>query len=176
MVLINCGSDDNVVVNNNNDSSGNDNNNDTPSAFEPQNIEIEVALKCFFVASVEGVTTTYYSAMYTQEEFNDFIHQSMCYEDILIPSLFDNTFNFEEYQLLVAADYISIYEQTLDITSVTEYENKVIAVVENLESDFSYDLIAVPLIAVTIVKMPKIDKPVEFDTSLLWWSLNDDWL
>jgi len=93
---------------------------------------------------------------------------------ILIPSLFDNTFNFEEYQLLVASDYVSIYEQTLDITSVTEYENKVIAVVENLESDFSYDLIGIPFIAVTIVKMPKIDKPVEFDTSLLLSSQNDD--
>jgi len=54
-----------------------------------------------------------------------------------------------------------------NITSVTEYENKLIAVIENLESDFSYDLIAIPLIAVTIVKMPKIDKPVEFDISLL---------
>jgi len=77
-----------------------------------KNIEIEVALKCFFATYV-GDVTKYYSAIYTQEEFNDFIHENMCYEDILIPSLFDNAFNFEEYQLLVSSDYISIYEQTL---------------------------------------------------------------
>jgi len=82
MMLINCGSDDNVVVNNNNDSSGSDNNNDIPTTFEPQNVEIELALKCFFIIPEE--TTRYFSAIYTQEEFNDFIHQSvMHYENIL---------------------------------------------------------------------------------------------
>jgi len=54
---------------------------------------------------------------------------------------------------------------TINITLVTEYENEIKVVLENLIVSVTADAITFPY---EIVKMPKTDKPIVLDTSLLW--------
>jgi len=166
MVLINCSSDDDAVVNNNND-------NDTNTTFEPQNIETEVMLKGFSELYPLYSSTDDYLVVHFQQELNSFIGRiSFKY----YKNEYLQNFDFDQYQLLVV---FNIEHSTLfsaGITSITEYENEIKVIVEYLEIDLQSiienegDIIVIPnilLFPVEIVKMPKIDKPVEFDTSLI---------
>jgi len=168
IVLIACSSDDNNCVCNNNNSSGNDDNNDTPTTFEPRNIETQVMLKGYSSFEPLYPSTDDYFVIHTQEELDNLIERIGEYLHRLHPSLHNNTFDFDKDQLLVVFNLAVITENSIDITSVTEYKDKIIAVVENLLSDYPGIFPTIPLFPVEVVKMPKIDKPVEFDTSLIF--------
>jgi|GEM_PF-279955 len=180
IVLINCGSDDNVVVNNNNDSSSNDNNNDTPATFEPQNIEIEIILKSdSFIPGLQSENrdnlVNFHYVIKNENEWNDHIIEVQ-FNQWFINKIFERleevNFNFNQHQILVVFNEFTMGAgATIDIISVTEYEDNIIVVLDNIKGKNGQFMdINFPF---EIVKMPKIDKPVEFDTSL-FWSPNDD--
>jgi len=158
MVLINCGNDDNNVVNN-------DNNND-PSTFEPQNVETEIIMKSI-LPSLYGLT-----------EFNHVIKKPNELDDILSEAEFNEFIkngiltyitdvDFEQYQLLAVFNEFTMGDgSTIDVISVTENEDNIVVILDNIYGkEFQFLDIAFPI---EIIKMPKIDKPVVFDTSLLF--------
>jgi len=167
--LSSCGNDDNNVLNNN----GNDNNIDitTTTPFEPQNIGTEVILKSSL------------SRLYALTEFNHIIKNQNELDDILSEAEFNEHIknriltniadvDFGQYQLLAVFNPITMGSgATIDIISVTEYNDNIVVVLDNIYGkEFQFLDIAFPY---EIVKMPKIDKPVIFDTSLLWNPYDD---
>jgi len=155
MVLMNCGSDDNNVPNNNNET----------TTFEPQNIETEVMLKGFSKYKPLYPTTDNYLIMNSQDELDDIISRiSYKYKE----HEYLQNFDFDNYQLIVVFNLMASIEKSIDITAVIEYENEIKVVVENLEANYENLMLFIGiLLPVEIVKMPKMDKPVVFDTSLL---------
>jgi len=171
MMLINCSNDDNNCVCNNN-SGGNDNNNDTPTTFEPQNIETRVMLKGFYDnISIEPLINEY-KIIRTPEELNDML-SFIPYSYRAHPSIYNGTFDFEQHQIIAVFNMFPVASLSIDVTHVTEYENEIIVVVENYESDFVGILGGMLLFSAELVRMPKTDKPIVFDTSLLWTPYDD---
>jgi len=157
MVLISCSSNDNNVPSNNN--------NDT-TTFVPQNIETEIIMKSI-LPSPYGLTKFNHviknpnelDDILSEAEFNEFI------KNIILSHIIDTNIDFNQYQLLAVINPNVVGSgTTIDIISVTEYENEIKVVVENLNKGTPTDV----TFPYEIVKMPKIDKPVEFDTSLIW--------
>jgi len=157
MVLTSCGSDDNNVS----------------TTFESQNIETKIMLKGYLInaLSPDPPLTGDYLFLHTYQEFLDFFN-TIPYVYIANPSLHSNSnnpFDFDQYQLLVVFNLLPTIVKSINVTSITEYENEIVVVVENLESDhysiFSAGMFYFPI---EMVRMPKTDKPIVFDTSLLW--------
>jgi len=151
MVLINCCSDDNNVPNNNNE----------PTTFEPQNIEIEVLLNsAFSAASSYYPVEDNFIVMHTQNELDNFVFERFFNYPTELESIY-----FSQYQVLyVESQNVMGSGSTINITLVTEYENEIKVVLENLILSVTADALTFPY---EIVKMPKTDKPIVFDTSLL---------
>jgi len=165
MVLINCSNNDNNVPNNYND----------PTTFEPQNIDIEIigkgGIMDYESIMIDKVELFYVIRNESQiDNMPDiFIYPDFSYfyvKDYLKNKILQS-FDFNEYQALVVFNEFSMGSaSSIDIISVTEYEENIVVVLDNINGKkmqvtdvwFPYE----------IVKMPKIDKPVEFDTSLLW--------
>jgi len=115
---------------------------------------------------------------YGLTEFNHVIKNSNELDDILSEAEFNESIknrmltyiidvDFDQYQLLAVFNEFTMGDgSTIDVISVTENEDNIVVVLDNIYGkEFQFLDIAFPY---EIVKMPKIDKPVVFDTSLLW--------
>jgi len=154
IVLISCGNDDKVPI--------------IPDVvpFEPQNIETEIILKSSLLHLY--ALTEFNHIIKNQNELDDILSEAEFDEIIknrILTSIIDANIDFNQYQVLAVINPNVVGSgTTIDIISVTEYENEIKVVVENLNKGTPADV----TFPYEIVKMPKIDKPVVFDTSLLW--------
>jgi len=165
MVLIGCGNDDNNVPNNNNE----------PTTFDPQNVETEIIMKSdSFIPGLQSENRddliNLHYVIKNENEWNDLIIEvkfNQWFINKILEGLEEVNFNFNQHQILVVFNEFTMgVGATIDIISVTEYEDNIIVVLDNIKGKNGQFMdINFPF---EIVKMPKIDKPIVFDTSLLW--------
>jgi len=176
MVLINCGSDNNGIdnsdsINNNgniNDNS-NDNSNDAPTTFETQNIDFITISKGYYLyykEESEEIQNIVFTNSFEWESFLDEIPNELecfdpnnewdCFHEIEI--------DFTTYQVIATIDIgrpsTGWY---IEIGTITELESEIKVTVDAEQKEIGFaGIITQPY---HIVKIPKIDKPVVFDTS-----------
>jgi len=156
MVLISCGSDDNNVPNNNNE----------PTTFEPHNVEFTLIIKDEGSVSRQNQESVFLNGRQnilfsSASEWELFLEEFSDYE---LGNFTEINIDFETNQIIVAIDEIkSTGGWSVEITTITEFENEIMTNV--VYSDIGND-VQVMTQPYHIVKIPKLDKPVNF-------SLND---
>jgi len=166
MVLINCGSDNNGIDNSgsiNNDGNINDNSNNPPTTFESQNIEFTTIIK------EEGTTASRQQGsifdngnqniVFTNSsEWESFLNEFQSYE---LSQFTEIDVDFTTYQIIVVIDD---KKQTggwsIEITSITEFENEINVVVVTSDMGNDTTIMTQPY---HIVKMPISSKPINFE-------------
>jgi len=155
--LISCGNDDNNVTNNN-----------EPTTFDPQNVEFTLIVKDEGSVSRQNQESIFLNGrqnivFYSVSEWELFLEEFSDYE---LDSFTEINIDFETNQIIVAIDEIKFSGGwSVEITTITEFENEIMANVVYSYIGNDTQVMSQPY---HIVKIPKLDKPVVFDTSLLW--------
>jgi len=161
MVLINCGSDDNNVIDSNNNS------NDTPTTFESQNIDFITISKEYSLYYYDEGSEEIQNIVFTNSyEWESFLGELPVELGCFDPNnewncSLETDIDFTAYQVIATIDICRPNPGwDIEITTITELEDEIKVTVNVEQKEISF--LTVETQPSHIVKIPKIDKPINF--------------
>jgi len=173
MVFISCGSDNNGIDNSgsiNNDGNINDNSNNPPTTFESQNIDFITISKEYFLYYHETSEEIQNIVFTNSSEWESFLGELTSELDCFDPNnewicSLEMDIDFTTYQVIATIDILRPSAGwDIEISTITELEDEIKVKITSTENEKEH-ILTVMTQPYNIVKIPKIDKPVVFETS-----------